>query len=51
MYFDFSVETSTEIAENRHRKRKQRRIETNLDMFVDDFDQKIIQKLPFAKFA
>jgi len=45
------VETSTEIAENRHRKRKQRRIETNLDMFVDDFDQKIIQKLPFAKFA
>jgi len=45
------VETSTQIAENRHRKRKQRRIGTNLDMLVDDFDQKIIQKLPFAKFA
>merc|ERR1711874_559075 len=45
------VESSTELAPSRQRKRKRRKTEENFDMIVDDFDQKILQKLPFAKFA
>jgi len=44
------VESATAMPSNQ-RKRRRRKEAADLDLFVDDFDQKIIQKLPFAKFA
>jgi len=42
-------ETSTNMPETNGRRRRRREME-EMDLYVDDFDQKILKKMPFLKF-
>merc|ERR1712179_708396 len=42
-------ETATNMPETTGRKRRRKEIE-EMDLYVDNFDQKIIKKMPFLKF-
>jgi hypothetical protein len=47
--FFLSEETSTNMPEMKGRRRRRKEID-EMDLYVDNFDQKIMKKMPFLKF-